>query len=238
MRRADRLFLIVDLLRPGRLTRASDLATRLEVSERTIYRDIADLIGAGVPIDGAAGAGYVMRPGYDLPPLMLTRDQAAALMAGARMLRAFGSPNLARAAGEAMDKIAAVLPPELAADTAALPLHVIAPLTDTLNDPALELLDQIEDAIRARVAVVIQYRDSQGKVTRRQVLPAAVFFWGNAWTLGGWCNLRQDVRMFRIDRILDMDTGAGFSAARARQIDAAITAARLQPRSEYSINSV
>jgi predicted DNA-binding transcriptional regulator YafY len=228
MRRADRLFMIVALLRPARLMTARDLGARLEVSERTIYRDIADLIGAGVPIDGAAEAGYLMRAGYDLPPLMLTRDEAAALMAGARILRTFGSVGLSRAASEAMDKIAAVLPPDLAASTAALPLHVIAPITDTLNDPALEMLSQLEDALQARVSVMIDYSDSNGTMTRREVLPAALFFCGNAWTFSGWCNLRKDIRMFRVDRILDMQTGAGFSAARARKISIAIEVIRTE----------
>ncbi|MEE9428087.1 MAG: HTH domain-containing protein, partial [Paracoccaceae bacterium] len=90
MRRADRLFQIVQYLRGGRLLTAATLAERLEVSERTIYRDIADLIGSGVPIEGEAGVGYLMRSGYDLPPLMFNRDEIVALVAGARMLRAWG----------------------------------------------------------------------------------------------------------------------------------------------------
>ncbi len=230
MRRADRLFMIVDLLRPARLMTARELGARLEVSERTIYRDIADLIGAGVPIEGAAGAGYLMRPGYDLPPLMLTQDEATALMAGVRMLRAFGSPALGRAASEAMDKIAAVLPPDLAASTAALPLHIIAPITDRFNDPALKMLEHLEKAIQARVAVILDYKDNGGAVTRREVLPAALFFWGDVWTLGAWCNLRDDIRMFRVDRIAHIKTGAGFSAARARAINAVLDLRRNQQR--------
>ncbi|MEL7462146.1 MAG: HTH domain-containing protein, partial [Pseudomonadota bacterium] len=90
MRRADRLFQIVQMLRGGRLLTARTLAERLEVSERTIYRDIADLQGTGVPIDGEAGVGYLMREGFDLPPLMFTRDEIVALVAGARLIRAWG----------------------------------------------------------------------------------------------------------------------------------------------------
>lgn len=112
------------------------------------------------------------------------------------------------------------------------------PLYDPLHDPALEILDQLQDAIRARVAVVMDYHSVQDTVTQRQVLPAAVFFSGHGWMLGAWCNLRDDLRTFRVDRITYMHTGARFSAARARQIRAALTAARRQPRSEYSINSV
>jgi predicted DNA-binding transcriptional regulator YafY len=110
MRRADRLFQIVQYLRGGRLLTARSLAERLEVSDRTIYRDIADLQSTGVPIDGAAGVGYVMRSGYDLPPLMFTRDEVVALVAGIRMVRSWGGLSMARAATEALMKIELVLP--------------------------------------------------------------------------------------------------------------------------------
>ena len=101
MRRADRLFQIVQYLRGGRLVTAAMLAERLEVSERTVYRDIADLQSTGVPIDGAAGVGYVLRSGYDLPPLMFTQDEIVALVAGIRMVRSWGGIGMARAAAEA-----------------------------------------------------------------------------------------------------------------------------------------
>jgi len=110
MRRADRLFQIVQHLRGGRLVTARMLSERLEVSERTIYRDIADLQSTGVPIDGEAGVGYLMREGFELPPLMFTRDEIVALVAGARMVRAFGGAAMARAAEEALIKIGSVLP--------------------------------------------------------------------------------------------------------------------------------
>ncbi len=109
MRRADRLFQIVQYLRGGRLLTARTLAERLEVSERTIYRDIADLIGSGVPIEGEAGVGYLMRAGYDLPPLMFNRNEIVALVAGARLIRAWGGASMAQAAEEALVKIDAVL---------------------------------------------------------------------------------------------------------------------------------
>ena len=109
MRRADRLFQIVQYLRGGRLTTAASLAERLEVSERTIYRDIADLQSTGVPIDGEAGIGYVMRSGFDLPPLMFTREEIIALVTGARMVRAWGGTKMIGAAEEALVKIEAVI---------------------------------------------------------------------------------------------------------------------------------
>src|SRR5688500_13980819 len=110
MRRADRLFQIVQYLRGGRLVTARRLAERLEVSERTIYRDVADLVGSGVPIDGEAGVGYILRSGFDLPPLMFTRAELAALTLGARFVRAWGGAEHAAAAEEALIKIEAVLP--------------------------------------------------------------------------------------------------------------------------------
>lgn len=112
MRRADRLFQIVQYLRGGRLLTAQMLAERLEVTKRTVYRDVADLIGSGVPIEGEAGVGYVMRAGYDLPPLMFSSDEIVALVAGARMIRAWGGTQMALAAEEALVKIEAVLPDE------------------------------------------------------------------------------------------------------------------------------
>src|SRR6059036_4145429 len=114
MRRADRLFQIIQLLRRRRTaTTAAHIAERLGVSERTVYRDIRDLILSGTPIDGEAGIGYRIRPGYDLPPLMFDRDEIQALVLGARIVRQFGDPALARASESILDKVAAVLPKEL-----------------------------------------------------------------------------------------------------------------------------
>ena len=222
MRRADRLFQIVDLLRPGRLTKARDLAARLEVSERTIYRDIADLVGNGVPIDGAAGMGYMMRAGYDLPPLMLTRDEASALVAGARMLRAFSGPAMTRAAGEAMDKILAVLPAALQDQAARLPLDAIGKTALTLDHATRARLDRIDAAIATRTALDIQYGDVGGAQSQRRIQPGVLLFWGQTWTLGAWCALREDYRAFRVDRMIITGDGPVFSAARAREIDAGL----------------
>lgn len=106
------------------------------------------------------------------------------------------------------------------------PIPRFAQLTDTLNDPSLEMLSQLEDALKARVAVMIDDQDINGNITQRTVLPAALFFWGNVWTLDGWCNLRDDIRMFRVNRIFYMHRGARFSAARAREISLLIKAER------------
>ena len=164
MRRADRLFQIVQYLRGGRLTTARMLAERLEVSERTIYRDVADLIGSGVPIDGAAGVGYLMRAGYDLPPLMFTRDEIAALTAGARMVRSFGGAEMALAAEEALQKIEAVLPEALRAHTAAVAIDASDAGALSDNDRAMiDRLDRFGDTASADVLRVI-YEDEIGHV--------------------------------------------------------------------------
>ena len=172
MRRADRLFQIVQHLRGGRLVTAAQLAEWLEVSPRTIYRDVADLIGSGVPVDGEAGVGYVMRSVFDLPPLMFTRDEVVALVAGARLIRAFGGAAMARASEEALVKINAVLPEAERARAAAVPIHAFA----ISNDAALrEKLDEMGLAIDGRRRLDITYQDLEGAVTERQVLPLGLF---------------------------------------------------------------
>lgn len=207
MRRADRLFQIVQQLRTnaqrGRLTRAADLAETLEVSQRTIYRDIADLIGSGVPIDGEAGVGYLMRDGYDLPPLMFSTSEIAALVAGARILQAFGGAQMAQAAQAALDKINTVLPEEARQEANRTVVHAMA-----AQSSATQLAVQLDDltaAANQTQRLALDYRDQHGTATQRNIRPLGLWFWGNVWTLVGWCELRQDFRMFRCDRIRNFE---------------------------------
>lgn len=221
MRRADRLFQIVQHLRGGRLVTAAQLAERLEVSPRTIYRDIADLIGSGVPVEGEAGVGYVMRRGYDLPPLMFTRAEVTALVAGARLIRAFGGAALARASEEALVKIATVLPEAARTEAERVPIHAFSGLTD----PALrDRLDRVEAAIGTRHLLRLDYSDEAGTRTLRDVRPLGLWFWGKVWTLIAWCELRQAFRLFRIDRILAQQPGAAYRPDRAKSLAAALSA--------------
>lgn len=206
MRRADRLFQIVQYLRGGRLMTARSLADRLEISERTVYRDIADLIGSGVPIDGEAGIGYLMRSGYDLPPLMFTRGEIAALVAGARMVRSFGGADMALSAEEALTKIAAVLPEALRDSPDAVAIH--ANHGGALTDADRAMIDRLDRATASNTALLIRYSDAGGAATERKVRPLGLWFWGEVWTLIAWCELRDDFRMFRIDRIASA-AGAG-----------------------------
>ncbi|MFQ5624426.1 MAG: helix-turn-helix transcriptional regulator [Paracoccaceae bacterium] len=216
MRRADRLFQIVQYLRGGRLVTARRLAERLEVSERTVYRDIADLQSAGVPIDGEAGVGYVMRQGFELPPLMFTRDEIVALVAGARLIRAWGGASMARAAEEALVKIGAVLPEPERARAEAVQIHAFAPeMTGELRDR----IDTLERAVEDRRRLRIAYRDAADAPSERTVRPLGLWFWGKVWTLVGWCELRDDFRMFRLDRIGTMaDTGERFRPERGKTL--------------------
>jgi len=162
MRRADRLFQIVQYLRGGRLVTAAQLAERLEVSPRTIYRDIADLIGSGVPVEGEAGVGYVMRAGFDLPPLMFTRDEMVALVAGARLIRAFGGAAMARASEEALVKINAVLPEGARQRAAVVPIHAFAISND---DTLRDRLDELGKSIDNRQKLHLSYQPEQGTDT-------------------------------------------------------------------------
>jgi len=208
VRRADRLFQIVQHLRGGRLVTARALAERLEVSERTIYRDVADLIGCGVPIDGEAGVGYILRAGFELPPLMFTRDELAALTLGARFVKAWGGARLALAAEEALVKIAAVLPE--AKRNAAAETNLFA-MGFELPEEVRRNLDQLDAAIRARRRVQVAYRARGGERTTRVLRPLGLYHWGKVWTLAAWCELRDDFRNFRADGIVELtDCGDAF----------------------------
>jgi predicted DNA-binding transcriptional regulator YafY len=197
MRRADRLFQIVQYLRGRRLTTAAQLAEWLGVSARTVYRDMQDLERSGVPIEGEAGAGYRLRPEFDLPPLMFTFAEVEALVAGVRMVRSWASPELAQAAELALAKIAAALPPDRRVELERTRLYAL-----NFGPPmGGDVLDALRRAIAARDVTRLGYKDESGAVTAREVWPLGLYFWGKTWTLAAWCELRQDFRNFRLDRI-------------------------------------
>ena len=209
MRRADRLFEIIQHLRGGRRTTAKALAEALEVSPRTIYRDIADLMASGVPISGEAGYGYVMEAGHDIPPLMFTRDEIVALVTGARIARAWGGATMARAAEEALIKISEVLPPDARTQAQSVEVHSFSP---GMTQDVRERIDGIEAAVSERLRLRLSYADAFGNPTDRVVRPLGLWFWGKVWTLIAWCELRGDFRMFRLDRIVAMQpTGDRFN---------------------------
>ncbi len=218
MRRADRLFQIIQFLRGGRLLTAGQIAEKLEVSKRTIYRDMADLIGSGVPIDGEAGMGYVLSKDYDMPPLAFTSEEIVAIVAGARLIRAFGGEQMAYAAEEALTKIEAVLPEEARSRAAHVNIHAIAPFL--MEPQTRRFLDQIEWAETNQLRLEIEYQDEVNHITKRLVQPLGLFFWGKVWTLVAWCELREDFRMFRVDRMADLEVMDRFARAPERSLRA------------------
>lgn len=202
MRRADRLFEIIQWLRSRRVTTARWLAQRLEVSERTIYRDIRDMMTSGVPIEGEAGVGYALRKGFDLPPLMFNQEELAALSLGARIVRSWADPQLADAAERVLSKIAVVLPEDLKDRIEHASLY--SPMV-RLNPEVAGVLAGLRLAIDRRHKVRFDYRREDGQPSQRTVWPLGLFFWGTVWTLGGWCELRDSFRNFRLDRIGVLD---------------------------------
>ncbi|WP_142849310.1 YafY family protein [Telmatospirillum sp. J64-1] len=198
MRRADRLFEIVQVLRRRRIVKASQLAESLEVSERTIYRDIRDLQANGVPIDGEAGVGYMLRPGFDIPPIMFSRDEIEALVVGARMVQAWGGATLALAATKALERVEAVLPeqrrPELEAARLFVPDYGIAP-------DLAERIDKLRQAVNLRQVIAFDYERADGTPSHRHARPLGMHYWGRVWTLAAWCEFRASYRTFRVDRI-------------------------------------
>jgi len=199
MRRADRLFQIVQLLRRRRtVTTAKEIARKLEISERTVYRDISDLVLAGTPIDGEAGVGYRIRPGYDLPPLMFDREEIQALVLGVRIVRQVGDPALARASESILSKVATVLPKELEPLLADTRLFAT---TRVRGSHAADALAVTREGLTAQRRIRMRYTDERGEATERTVRPLGVFFWGKTWTLAAWCEMRVGFRNFRLDRV-------------------------------------
>ncbi|WP_341368885.1 YafY family protein [Yoonia sp. BS5-3] len=216
MRRADRLFQILQYLRGGRLITAAQLAERLEVTPRTIYRDVAHLIGSGVPIDGEAGVGYLMREGYDLPPLMFTQEEIVALVSGARLLQSWGGTKMAAAAEEALVKIDAVLPDAARPLVGQVSVHALE--TPWHQGHWRDYLDCFESAAQDHIRLQMSYRDEAGQETARVVRPLGVWFWGKVWTAVCWCELREGFRMFRLDRVADLQELDRFRPAKGQTL--------------------
>ena len=226
MRRADRLFQIVQYLRGRRLTTAAQLAGWLRVSERTIYRDIQDLSLTGVPVEGEAGVGYRLKPGFDLPPLMFSYDEIEALVAGARMVQSWGSPQLAQAAQLALAKISAALPADKRVALERTRLYAL-----NFRVPAFgDVLDTLRHAIARREITLLDYRDEKDVASTRNVWPLGLYYWGSAWTLAAWCELRQDFRNFRLDRIQrSLITGREYPDQEGRRLEDFVRAMQERP---------
>lgn len=225
MRRADRLFLIIHALQGRRRAQtARQLAQTLGVSLRTIYRDVADLQCSGVPIEGEAGVGYLLRKGSDIPPLMFTAEELEALVVGTRFVRAFAGERLTGGAQAAMLKIEAVLPDPLRQRAAHT--RIFAPVWhDEHQTDQAACIDKLHAAISARQVLQLVYRDDAGSESQRDIEPLCLAFWGGKWTLGGWCRLRQDFRNFRPDRMTAFEaSGEIFEDMAGRDLDAYLAA--------------
>lgn len=208
MRRTDRLFEILQLFRSGRLLIGRDIAERLEVSLRTVYRDIETLVASGVPIDGERGVGYVLREPIFLPPMTLTPEELRALHLGVEIVRQTGDAELAAAAERLTGKITAVLP----SDRRALrPLRDVAVYSSIAAKPC-EQLGPLRRAVAERRIIQIRYRGPEGALTQRRIWPLQNEYWGHVWTCPAWCELRNAFRVFRVDRVeACVDTGDAFA---------------------------
>lgn len=198
MRRSDRLFDIIQILRDGKLHRAQDIADRLEVSVRTIYRDMDTLVASGVPVEGERGVGYMVREQITLPPLNLTPAELEALNLGMAIVAEAADPDLKSAAESLADKIDAVLPTQVVAEADSWKFAVY-PFADAAR--GLAHMAPIRAAIKSRQKLRLSYRRIDGVLTERVVRPLHMEYWGRVWTLTSWCELRQGFRVFRIDLI-------------------------------------
>ena len=201
MKQTERLLQIVNLLRNRRtVLTAQQLADEFDVSLRTIYRDIQKLESSGIPIEGEAGVGYRIHRSVNLPPLMFDADEVEALMLGVKMVKAWSDSQLSQSAQSALHKIVGALPAELKhiGDTLPFKVPVFPDFNDANNPSAL-----LREAIKKQTTTDILYSDAKGAISRRQVYPLGLLFWGNVWTLAAWCCLRGNYRAFRLDRILE-----------------------------------
>ncbi len=198
MRRTDRLFDLIQILRDGRLHRAQDIADKLEVSVRTIYRDMDTLMASGLPIEGERGLGYMITAAITLPPLNLTLTELEALHLGMAIVGEAADDELKSAAASLSSKIDAVLPEDRTAPPTGWGF-AIYPFADAAK--GFQHMPSLRAAIRSRQKVDISYRDLENNMTQRVIRPLQMEYWGRVWTVTVWCELRSDFRVFRVDRI-------------------------------------
>lgn len=205
MNRTDRLVAMVLYLQGRRVVRACELAQHFEVAERTVYRDVAALSEAGVPIAGEAGVGYTLMKGYHLPPVMFTAEEATSLFVGGELVKGFTDPSLHAPMTTALDKLRAVLPRDSQdhVDRLVRGTVVMGKGFGPNQDPAAQpMLLPVQQGVVQRRVLRMTYRGSaRDAETERDVEPLGVVFYGGAWYLVAWCRLRTDLRHFRIDRI-------------------------------------
>jgi predicted DNA-binding transcriptional regulator YafY len=230
MRRADRLFTIVQLLRGGRHVTARRLAERLEVSERTIYRDVDELTLCGVPIEGEAGRGYRLPKTFEVPPLMFDRNEIEALVVGVRLVEAWCGPGLAASARSALARIRGAVPAALIERIDDSPVY--APrFARGAGPPHFEFVHQ---AIAESRRIELHYVSDDGTRSMRAIRPLGLYFWGKVWTVAAWCELRADFRSFRLDRIREPVLAEAFADEPDKTLDVFLARVRGEPYSRHT----
>jgi predicted DNA-binding transcriptional regulator YafY len=204
MRRTDRLFNIIQLFRDGRLHKGADIAERMEVSLRTIYRDVETLIGSGVPITGERGVGYMMTEPVFLPPLNLTPGELEVLELGISLVQSSFGKSLSDHGQSLGDKVRAVLPQPEMLDPTRGAIAIYAP---KFSQCVLDVLDIARRAILSRTCLNFDYKTLSGETSDRSVRPLEIEIWDNALTLTAWCETRNDFRVFRLDRMENVTLG-------------------------------
>ncbi len=218
MRRTERLFQIIQILRGAKTpVTGRVLAEELEVSLRTLYRDIAELVAQRVPIIGEAGTGYVLDDGYDLPPLMLTPDELDAAALGASWIARHGDPSLARAARDLVAKLSEAVPEALrpiVLDNSFRTVSARPRITETFDGAILR------QAIRERLKLTLHYVDLNGTDSRRIIWPLVIAYFDDARLIVAWCETREDFRHFRTDRVRSLHIdGQKYPVRRATAIN-------------------
>ena len=200
MRRADRLFQIIQVLRRTRKPLTADaIAAELETSKRTVYRDIATLMEQRVPIRGEAGMGYILEKGFDLPPLMLTPDEIEAAVLGAQWVTGHADAVLSRAAQDLIAKIADTVPERLRPFV----LEPASRAASSRREPDRIDMARTRTQIHEGKKIALRYRDEQGRHSERTIWPIAIGYHEAVRILAAWCELRMDFRSFRTDRVID-----------------------------------
>jgi predicted DNA-binding transcriptional regulator YafY len=225
MRRADRLFQIILIIGQGSVVTAKQLALAVGVTTRTVYRDVADLVASGVPIEGEAGVGYRLGRGYHVPPLMFTDEELQALHLGASIVGAWADAGLAEAAQRVLAKINVVLPdaikPKLAFGAMIVPgQHIPIIIGDHLAT--------LRGAVKTKRKVTVTYPRPFADRRMRTVWPLVLAYWGGSWTLGAWCEEVLDFRTFRVDGMAQVDVSvATYPDQPGRRLGDYLTAAPL-----------
>ncbi|NVK23180.1 MAG: YafY family transcriptional regulator [Kangiellaceae bacterium] len=202
MRKADRLFQLVNIVRNRQPITAEDIAVELNVSVRSIYRYIEDLSVSGIPIYGVSGLGYKLDKQFELPPINLNKNELEALLLGVDMIRSWTGNDLSNSAKSLYAKIAAAIPDNIKNDFSAT---IFSPSFDDRHQERHHW-ELLRTAIKHQNIVDIKYQSLDNTESRRKIYPLGLLYWGSKWTIASWCTLRSDFRSFRIDLLTELET--------------------------------